>query len=334
MTASPLEGIEGIVCDLDGVVYAGPPAIPHAISSLFGCSVPVVYATNNASRPPGEVAAHLRSLGLTLADTDVVTSSVAGARRLAERLGAGGRVMAVGGPGVAQAIEAEGLVAVQPGDAEVSAVLQGYGPEVTATQLAEAAVAIRGGAWWVATNEDLTLPTERGPVPGNGSFVAAVVNAVDMAPEVVGKPHAPMYLMAAEQLGTEPARVLAIGDRLETDIAGAHAAGTRSAFVLTGVHGLDDLAAAPPDQRPDYVLTDLRGLTVPYPQSRADGGWHVRGDGRARLDGDHVEAMGDGLDRHRAALDLLWEAVDAGRVGPDRARSAMQELGSGRVTGR
>ena len=223
-----------IVCDLDGVVYRGPTAVPHAIEALTSSNLPVIYATNNASRTPEDVAAHLRDLGLDCEPGDVATSSQAGARLVADNVPPSSRVLAVGGPGV-----------------------------VTASDLAEVAYAVQAGATWVATNTDATLPTNRGVAPGNGSLIGAVQRAVGHAPDMVaGKPSAPLYLMCADRLAIPAERVLAVGDRLDTDIEGAVAAGMDSLLVLTGV---DDLAAcleAPPHRRPTWVAPDLRALNV------------------------------------------------------------------------
>lgn len=255
-----------IVCDLDGVVYRGPTAVPHAIEALTSSNLPVIYATNNASRTPEDVAAHLRDLGLDCEPGDVATSSQAGARLVADNVPPSSRVLAVGGPGVSAALVQVGLVPVVPADGlghDVVAALQGYGAGVTASDLAEVAYAVQAGATWVATNTDATLPTDRGVAPGNGSLIGAVQRAVGHAPDMVaGKPSAPLYLMCADRLAIPAERVLAVGDRLDTDIEGAVAAGMDSLLVLTGV---DDLAAcleAPPHRRPTWVAPDLRALNV------------------------------------------------------------------------
>lgn len=254
-----LGGIEALVCDLDGVVYRGPSAVPHAVEVLRAVSVPVVYATNNASRSPAEVAAHLGELGLDVGTDRVVTSAQAGAAAVAERL-PGARVLAVGGDGVRLALEEAGLVAVSAAD-RCDAVLQGYGPGVCAADLAEASYAVAAGAWWVATNTDATIPNERGIAPGNGALVGAVEKAVGRAPDrVVGKPHPDLYIVAATRLGVPPERILAVGDRLDTDIEGAIAAGMPSALVLTGVDSRDRADQAPHNRRPGIILDDLRGL--------------------------------------------------------------------------
>ena len=264
-SAGPLVArYEAVVCDLDGVVYRGPTAVPHAVEVLGAVGVPVLYATNNASRSPADVATHLRELGLDCTPDAVATSSQAGAWLLADRLTGGSRVLAVGGAGVATALDEAGLKPVLPAAAAATpleAVLQGYGPDVTATDLAEAAYAVEGGATWVATNTDGTLPTDRGVAPGNGSLVAAVQRAVGHPPHLVaGKPAPPLYLLCAQRLGLPVHRVLAVGDRLDTDIEGAVAAGMDSLLVLTGVDDLRACLEAPPQRRPTWVAPDLRAL--------------------------------------------------------------------------
>ena len=252
---------DAIVCDLDGVVYRGDPAVPHAVESLSAAGIPIQFATNNASRPPHQVAEHLRRLGLDITDDSVATSSQAAAWVLTRHLEVGAAVLAIGGEGVAQALRESGFVPVTSVDEGPVAVVQGYGPDVSATDLAQAAYAVQRGALWMATNTDHTLPTADGYAPGNGALVLAVGAAVGRGPELVaGKPDEPLYLMCAERLGVAPHRVLAIGDRLETDIEGAHRAGMDSLLVLTGVHGVRDAVAAPPQARPTWVARDLRAL--------------------------------------------------------------------------
>lgn len=281
-----------VVCDLDGVVYRGPAAVPHAVDALSALEVPVLYATNNASRSPSDVADHLRELGLDGSPDAVATSSQAGAWLLSDRLAPSSPVLAVGGPGVAGALEEARFTVVLPRAAaarRVDAVLQGYGPLVTAADLAEVAYAVQGGATWVATNTDATLPTDRGVAPGNGSLVGAVERAVGRAPDVVaGKPAPPLYLMCADRLGLPVTGVLAVGDRLDTDIEGAVAAGMDSLLVLTGVDDLRAALFAPAGRRPTWVAPDLRALLV-----SAGGG-------------------GSPLDALSAAVQAVYAARDAG----------------------
>ncbi len=336
------DGYSGIVCDLDGVVYRGPEAVPHAPEILAALRVPVVFATNNASRRPEDVAAHLRELGVEARDDQVLTSSMAGAREVERLVGAGARVLAVGGPGVAAALRSAGLAVVEPRDRaeRCVAVLQGYGWDVTAGDLAEAAYAVEAGAAWVVTNDDLTLPTDRGVAPGNGTLVRAVAAATGATPAVVGKPHPPLYLLGCEVLGSAPETTLGVGDRLETDVAGAVAAGMDSVLVLTGVHGLRDAALAPRDRRPTYVVRDLRALGEEYEPARTDGGWWTCGDATVRIDrggweqrggsagpADVGDAAGDpaAMRLGRAMVAAVQGALDAGNV-DDAAAGDLAEV--------
>lgn len=278
---------DAIVCDLDGVVYRGDPAVPHAVEALSATGVPIQFATNNASRPPREVAQHLRRLGFDIADESVATSSQAAAWVLTRHLEPGAAVLAIGGEGVAEALRESGFVPVTSVDDEPAAVVQGYGPDVSAADLAQAAYAVQRGALWLATNTDHTLPTADGYAPGNGALVLAVGAAVGRGPELVaGKPDEPLYLMCAERLGVPPNRVLAIGDRLETDIEGAHHAGMDSLLVLTGVHGVRDALEAGPPSRPTWVARDLRALLADVDEVEATAEsmraeWELRDNGRA-----------------------------------------------------
>lgn len=318
-----IEDYDGIMCDLDGVVYRGHEAVPHAVESLLSAlaaGVLVAYATNNASRTPAEVVAHLDALGLPATAGRVATSAQAAARLVAQRFPVGSRVLAVGGPGVALALEEAGLRAVSSradrSNEPVVAVVQGYGAQVGWTDLAEVAYAVQAGAFWVATNIDSTLPTDRGLAPGNGALVAAVRLAVGVDPAVVGKPNTPLYELSASLLGTDVGRTLAIGDRLDTDIAGATAAGMDSLFVFGGVHRWIDVAGAGPAARPRYVATDLRSLQSVYARPVPDGidrsRWRC-GEASAWVSaaGELVVAQEGTLnERLRAALVAVWNARD------------------------
>jgi glycerol-1-phosphatase len=251
-----------------------------------------------------------------------VTSSAVAAEQLAERLGPGAHVLVVGGAGLRQPLVDVGLVPVDDAAGAV-AVVQGWAPTVDWAQLAEAAVVIRAGRPWLATNLDATLPSPRGPLPGNGSLVAALVNATGRHPESVGKPLPTMFTAAANRLGAD--RPLVVGDRLDTDIAGADGAGMPSLLVLTGVSSPEDLMRAPDGQRPTYLSADLRGLGRPHPaveRSTADaatcGAVTVTSAGQVRAAG-AVEPM-DGL---RAACALAW----SGALPPDRFAAVLQGLG-------
>ena len=316
--AGPAREFDVLLLDLDGVVYVGAAAVPGAIESLDRAAeagLKCRFVTNNASRPPAAVAAHLRELGLTLADDDVITSAQEGAEQLAGRVPSGSRVLAVGGPGVAAALVEVGLVPETRYGEGVVGVLQGYGVDVGWRDLAEASYAVAGGAAWVATNPDLTVPTGRGTAPGNGQLAAVVQRTTGIDPVVTGKPGPGLFDLAVRRAGG--GAPLVIGDRLDTDIAGAVNAGLPSLLVLTGVTDVQGVLGAGRNERPTYLGADLGALWIAHPTVQQAEDWWVCGDLRARLDGSGVEltgadTSGDGLDAVRAAAAVTWTALDAG----------------------
>ncbi|MFC4127636.1 HAD-IIA family hydrolase [Nocardia rhizosphaerae] len=253
---------DALLLDLDGTLYRGPEVIdggPKALVPNGDSAQRLVYVTNNASRGPDAVAAHLAELGYPASATDVVTSAQAAARMLAHRLERGQQVLVVGTDDLAAEIAAVGLVPIRRfGDTPPAAVVQGHSPATAWPDLAEAAYALRAGALWVAANTDRTLPNERGLAPGNGSMVAALRTASDSEPLVAGKPFAPLMEDALERSGTPNA--LVVGDRLDTDIEGANGLGLDSLLVLTGVSTLDELRTAPSARIPTFVATGLEAL--------------------------------------------------------------------------
>jgi len=316
-----VDAYDGVLFDLDGVVYLGPVAVPGAPPAIAGLrerDVPVGFVTNNAARTPEAVAAHLTELGIPAVEADVVTSAQAGAKLLAHDLPAGAKVLVVGGESVRQALTEAGLTGVDTAEDEPVAVLQGYGVELTWQHLIEASVAIHHGARWVATNDDPTRPTDRGLVPGNGAAVAAVRMAVPVDPEIAGKPYRPLLDETVARLGAE--RPIFVGDRLDTDIAGAVNAGLDGMLVLTGSHGAADLLAAGPGSRPTHLGYDVGALLRPAltvdltADTARCGPATVRVvDGALVLDGD-VPGTTDALVAAVwAAAHLAWRAQDAGR---------------------
>jgi glycerol 3-phosphatase-2 len=267
-----------LLADLDGTLYRGQEAVPGAVEAVAAAAargVRTVYVTNNAARRPAEVARHLVALGFAAVAEAVATSSQAAAAVLAAQLPAGARVLVVGTDALAEEVLGAGLSVTREADGAV-AVVQGHSPHTAWPHLAEATVALRSGAVWVACNVDPTLPTERGPLPGNGSMVAALRTASGREPQVAGKPGPALLQQAVRRSGARNA--LIVGDRLDTDIEGGRAAGIATLLVLTGVSDAAELLAAPPALRPDYVDADLGALTRPVTEL-APGprpGWAVR----------------------------------------------------------
>jgi glycerol-1-phosphatase len=315
--------------DLDGVVYVSGHAIegaPEAIAAARAAGLRVAFVTNNASRTPEKVAANLVRLGVPAWRDDVVTSAQAAARILAAKLPPESPVLMLGSDGLARALIDEALVPVRSLDeGEVVAVVTGYGPEVLWRDIMRAAVRIREGLWWVASNTDLSIPTSFGTAPGHGVLVRMLEQFTGVAPEVAGKPQRPLLDETIRRVGaTKP---LMVGDRLDTDIEGAHNAGVDSLLVRTGVTDLAALVAAPPSSRPTYLAGGLQGLMHPHPVPEATstgfacGGWY------ATVVADRLVVTGVGTpdDWWRASAVTAWQHLDragvpaevAGVVPPD-----------------
>lgn len=265
---TPLADRDALLLDLDGVVYTGPGAIPHAVDSINRAaeSMRVGYITNNASRTDASVAEHLRELGLHVTAPDVVTSPQAAVRVLATLVQPGARILVVGGDGLVSEVEGAGFTVTRSADDHPEAVIQGFAPHVGWEHLAEASFALHTGIPWVATNTDWTIPVARGIAPGNGTLVSAVHLAVGRLPVFAGKPEKAIFDVARERFAAS--RPLVVGDRLDTDILGGNRAEMDTALVLTGIDRAKQVLAANATMRPTYILEDLRGLFEPYPEVR------------------------------------------------------------------
>lgn len=316
-----IDGYDTLLLDLDGVVYLGSHAVPGAPPALVAArerGVRLAYVTNNASRTPAAIAAHLRELGVPAAAEDVVTSAQAAARLIVERFGAGASVLVVGGTGLRLAVRDQGLRPVTTAlDAPV-AVVQGMASGLSYGLLAEGALAVRQGALFVASNGDSTLPTGRGELPGNGAMIRVIATATGVEPVYAGKPAPPLHRESMLRTGAE--RPLVVGDRLDTDIEGATNAGVDSLLVLTGVATPLDVLTAAPEHRPTYLAEDLSALHEDYPRVRR--GWRAKWvDGGLRLEGD-----GTWIEGLRTACEAAWTAAGRGRVDEDAVKPVLERL--------
>lgn len=316
-----------VVFDLDGVIYLIDKPIDgaaEAVERLRAAGTAVAYATNNASRRAADVAALLTGMGVPAEPDEVLTSAGASAAMLAERLPAGAPVLVVGAEALRAEVRDAGLRVVEAYEDKPAAVVQGYGPEVGWKILAEAALSVRAGALWMATNTDRTLPSPRGPLPGNGSLVAVLRTALDREPDVVvGKPAPALFTTAASL--SHASRPLAVGDRLDTDIEGAVGAGLDSLLVLTGVSGPADLLAAGPERRPTFVAENVSGLfqdadavRIPGTDTEQLGGW--------RRSGGRLEGSGSAVDALRLLCPAAWDGAKV-TAGSDEARSVLAGWG-------
>lgn len=312
---------DSVLLDLDGVLYIGPDAVPEApeaVAAARASGMRVAFVTNNASRTPDTVAAHLSSLGIAAEPHDVVTSAQAAATLVADAVPPGAAVLVVGGEGLEVALTEKGLRPVRQASEGPAAVVQGFSPDVGWSLLAEGTYAVNAGLPWIASNLDVTVPTQKGLAPGNGALVEVIAKATGRRPVAAGKPETPLHREAVERTGA--LNPLVVGDRLDTDIEGAHRAGVASLLVLTGVTTPVDLVLARRAHRPTYVSTDVRsGLVRGHPAARRAecGGWTCGGwlctvtdDGIALVGG------GDALDGLRSLCAACWQipAPDADLV--------------------
>lgn len=258
MSMSLIDSYDGVLFDLDGVLYAGPAAIPgaaQAVAELVRRGLSLGYVTNNASRSAVQVADHLNELGIPALAQEVIGSAPAGVALLSAALDPGAKVLVTGSGYLRALVEDAGFRLVDSAQARPAAVIQGFDPGLGWADLAEAAYAVNDGAQWFATNLDLSIPRERGIAPGNGALVEAVGRATGTRPTAAGKPEPVMFTQAAEALGMQ--RPLVIGDRLDTDVLGGNRAGFDTALVLTGIDTAASAERAEDGMRPDWILADL-----------------------------------------------------------------------------
>jgi 4-nitrophenyl phosphatase len=244
-----------VICDLDGVVWLADRLLPgaaEAIAALRASGRRVLFVSNNSSVVVTEMAAKLAGLGIP-ADGDLVTSAMAGAGLVQ----AGERVISCAGPGAEAEVLARGGVLVDEGPADV--VVVGFHRTFNYDRLRRAAVAVRGGARLVATNDDATYPTPDGPIPGGGAILAAVEKGSGVSAIVAGKPYEPMVTLVRGLLGPSITDAVMIGDRPDTDGLFASALGVPFALVLSGVTGPDDLPVEPV---PELIADDLAALVA------------------------------------------------------------------------
>lgn len=331
-SAEPLDSVYDVaLLDLDGTVYlAGAPigGAAEALRKAGAAGMRLAYVTNNASRTPAAIAALLSGFGVPASPQDVVTSAQAAARMLADRLPAGAPVLVVGGSGLRVALRERGLRPVSTAADRPQAVVQGYSPDITYSLLEQGGLAVAAGALFVASNADLTLPTARGSQPGNGSFIQVIATATGVRPLVAGKPETPLQHESVRRTGAR--RPLVVGDRLDTDIEGAHRVSLDSLLVLTGVTSPAEAVLASPAQRPTYLAEDLAGLLEPHPEVTSQDGTYGCGGWTARMDGDRLEVAGGGqrIDGLRAACAAAWS--HDGQVSAESVQAAVKSLGDAR----
>jgi len=262
-----LQRYDQVILDLDGCVWVGDEAVPgspDAIAALRAAGKRVAFATNNSWHPSEDQVTRLWGHGIQASLADVVT--VGGAmQHLLNETRQGRTAFVIGGASLKKSVADAGLRVLNGTDlaehAEV--VVIGGTDDVTYDDLRVATLAARRSGDLLATARDPTLPMPGGHWPGTGALLAAVETASGITGQIVGKPQPQLFLTALDRLGD--GRTLAVGDRLDTDIAAATAAGLDAALVLSGGMTRDEAQAAVDTDgapRPIEVAPDLRTLVL------------------------------------------------------------------------
>jgi len=245
---------------MDGVLWQGQQPIgdlPSIFDRIRQRDWKVILATNNASRTPQQYVERLDGYGVHVDTWQVINSAYAITSYLSRQYPAGGTIYVIGEVGITEALKEYGFTI---GENNPIAVVVGLDRQLSYEKLRRATLFIRSGVPFIGANPDRTFPTPEGLVPGAGAILAAIETATSVKPLIMGKPSPAMYQLALERLGTPPEKTLVVGDRLETDIAGAQAIGCRTALVLSGVTPEADAYAWQPP--PDVIARDLTSLVV------------------------------------------------------------------------
>lgn len=264
-----LRHVRAVLFDMDGVIYVGNrplPGVQAMLDYLDSTGRRWLCITNNASNTSQMFADKLAKMAIKAQPINILGSAEATAAWLGEQAPAKGKVIMLGMEGLRTALLNEGFTLVtDPAEAEFA--VAGINFHLTYEDVANVALAIRNGARFVGTNIDPTYPAERGQIPGTGSIIAMLKAATDVEPEIVGKPYPGMYELAMHRLSAEPTTTLMVGDRYETDIAGATKLGLVTAGVLTGISSQADFEAGNPP--PDLILGGMEALLAAF--KTADG---------------------------------------------------------------
>ena len=267
-----MKNIKNLIFDMDGVLWRGEtpmPGLAEFFATLQACGIQFVLATNNASKTPAMYVEKLARFGVAVAKEQVFTSAEATGHYVADRYKPESAVFVVGDVGLQTAVQRRGFRLLQVEDVmggeTAIFVVAGFNPSATYPQMAAGALLIHKGADFIGSNPDLTYPSEYGPLPGAGSFLAFLKAATGVEPTVIGKPGPLIFQMAMAKLGGTPQNTAMVGDRLETDIAGGKAAGIQTILVLSGISQQADVTRANGLQ-PDFIFEDIQALGIDLQQ--------------------------------------------------------------------
>ena len=252
--------LRAIMLDMDGVLYRGDTAIAGArelLEFLRLRGIPSLFLTNNSSLTPQDYVTKLARMGIQTTPDRVLTSALVAVEDLRRIATPEDRIFLLGGAGIRAAMAIAGLTLADR-YTDATYVLAGLDRSLTYEKLSQAGLAIQRGAKFLATNGDLSFPTERGLEPGAGALLSVIEATTGVKPKLYGKPEPEMFQQALRILGTPPELTGMVGDRYETDIVGALRIGMTTIAVTTGVSGEDALRAANPP--PDHIFSSVLEL--------------------------------------------------------------------------
>lgn len=258
MIQSLFPNVKALIIDMDGVLWKANQAIgdlPAVFARIHQMGLKTVFATNNSTRTVEKYVDRLHQFGIEAQAEEIVTSSIATAHLMKKRYPDGGPVFVVGETGLVETLKSNGFYQQ---DEEVLAVVAGMDTTATYAKLSQATLLIHAGAAYYGTNPDSTFPTPKGPAMGAGGILAAIEASSGVSPIIAGKPYTPMMNLVLEKLNLAPDEIMAVGDRLNTDIQAGKNIGCKTALVLTGISTREE--AEPLDSPPDIIVEDFTTL--------------------------------------------------------------------------
>lgn len=254
--------IKALIIDMDGVIWKGDAPIgdlPSTFRKIRERGLRFVFATNNGTKSPEEYQEKLRTLGVEIEPSQVVTSALGIAFMLDREYPKGTKIFMIGENGICAALEEKGFEILSVERAQEAQIfVMGIDRGINFQKVAEATLLVRNGIPFYATNTDRTFPTPRGEIPGAGAWLSIITTATGVDPIVAGKPYPFLMELALEKLGTKKEETLVVGDRLETDIAAGQGVGCPCALVLSGVSTREEADQWAP--KIDMVADDLASL--------------------------------------------------------------------------
>jgi 4-nitrophenyl phosphatase len=260
MTITRSHDLKTILLDMDGVLWRGNQPLvelKYLFNRLQALGLEVFCITNNSARTKDYYLAKFASFGVDLAREQILTSGEATGVFLIEQFPERGNLFVVGEVGLVETLESCGFQVIPyPRQTKILAVVAGLDRQLTYQKINAAAAAVRGGAKFIGTNPDQVIPVPGGKAPGAGAIIGAIEIASGVKPLIIGKPQAYMFKLALSRANSSPSQAIMIGDRLNTDIAGAQRLGINTALVLSGVTNREEAACWEP--LPDIIADDIQ----------------------------------------------------------------------------